>query len=168
MKDECISNSSTQQPSAIQSPSSTPTQRPSSLSSPPSSHVPTVQSNDDDTSSVTTEGPTADASIFPTYDVSERNKLLYDLRFSFHSQFVLILISLVLLTNRFLPYQANLHHLHCHIYQLHYLQKDATGLKSASYLIALHMKHLGSCTELLVIVMLMVHKLLGLLSEATL
>ena len=82
MKDECISNSSTQQPSAIQSPSSTPTQRPSSSPSPPSSHVPTVQSNDDDHSSVTTEGPTADASIFPTYDVSERNKLLYDLRFS--------------------------------------------------------------------------------------
>ena len=168
MKDECILNSFTRQPSpAIQSSSPTPTLRPSHLSSPPSSHVPTVQSNDDDTSSVTTEGPTADASIFPTYDVSERNKLLYDLRFWFHSQFVLILISLVLLTNRFLPYQANLHHLHCHMYQLHYLQKDVTGLKSASYLIAFHMKHLGSCTELLVIVMLMVHKL-GLLSEATL
>ena len=96
MKDECISNSSTQQPSAIQSPSSTPTQRPSSLSSSPSSHVPTVQSNDDDTSSVTTEGPTADASIFPTDDVSERNALFYDLRF--HSQFLLISIFSLLLT----------------------------------------------------------------------
>ena len=75
MKDECISNSSTQQPSAIQSPSPTPTRRPSTFSSSPSSHVPTVQSNDDDHSSVTTEGPTADASIFPTYDVSKRNEL---------------------------------------------------------------------------------------------
>ena len=76
MKDECILNSSAQQPSpAIQSSLPTPTLHPSSLSSPPSSHVPTVQSNDDDHSSVTTEGPTADASIFPTYDVSERNAL---------------------------------------------------------------------------------------------
>ena len=166
MKDECISNSSTQQPSAIQSSSPTPTQRPSPLSSSPSSHVPRVQSNDDDTSNVTREGPTADASIFPTDDVSERNKLCYDLRFWFHPQFLLISISF-LLTNRLCPYQANLHHLHCHMYQLHYLQKDVTGLKSGSYLIAFHMKHLGSCTELLVIVMLMVHKL-GLLSEATL
>ena len=100
MKDECILNSSTQQPSsAIQSSSPTPTQRPSPLSSPPSSHVPTVQSNDDDTSSATTQGPTADASIFPIYDVSERNTLFYDLRF--HSQFVLISISLRLI-NRFL------------------------------------------------------------------
>ena len=75
MKDECISNSSAIQPSAIQSPSPTPTRRPSTFSSSPSSHVPTVQSNDDDHSSVTTEGPTADASIFPTYDVSKRNEL---------------------------------------------------------------------------------------------
>ena len=82
MKDECILNSSTQQPSpAIQSSSPNPTLRPSPLSSPPSSHVPTVQSSNDDTSSVTREGPTADASIFPTNDVSERNKLCYDLRF---------------------------------------------------------------------------------------
>ena len=101
MKDECILNSSAQQPSpAIQSSLPTPTLHPSSLSSPPSSHVPTVQSKDD-TSSVTTKGPTVDASIFPTYDVSERNALIYDLRFCFHSQFVLILISL-LLTTRFL------------------------------------------------------------------
>ena len=73
MKDECISNSSTQQPSAIQSSSPDPTVRPSHLSSPPSSHVPTVQPNNDDTSSVTTEGPTVKASIFSTDDVSERN-----------------------------------------------------------------------------------------------
>ena len=70
MKDDCILNSSAQQPSpAIQSSSPTPTLRPSSSSS---SHVPTVKSNDD-TSSVTTEGPTADASMPPTYNVSERN-----------------------------------------------------------------------------------------------
>jgi hypothetical protein len=76
MKDECISNSSTQQPSpVIQSSSPTPTLLPSHLSSSPSSQVPTVQSNDDDTSSVTTEGPTADASIPPTDDVSKRNEL---------------------------------------------------------------------------------------------
>ena len=74
MKDECILNSSAQQPSpAIQSSSPTLTQRPSPLSSSPLSHVPTVQFNDDGTSSVSTGGPTADASIFPTYDVSERN-----------------------------------------------------------------------------------------------
>ena len=97
MKDECILNSSAQQPSpAIQSSSPTPTLLPSSLSSPPLSHVPTVQSNDDGTSSVsTTEGPTADASISPTYDVSERNALFYDIRFCFPSQFVLISISLL-------------------------------------------------------------------------
>ena len=76
MKDECISNSSTQQPSpAIQSSSPDPTLRPSHLLSSPSSQVPTVQSNDDDTTSVTTEGPTADASIPPTDDVSKRNAL---------------------------------------------------------------------------------------------
>ena len=90
MKDECVLNSSVQQPSpAIQSSSPDPTVRPSHLSSPPSSHVPTVQPNNDDTSSVTTEGPTVKASIFSTDDVSERNKLFYDLRFWFHSQFVL-------------------------------------------------------------------------------
>ena len=51
MKDECISNSSTQQPSpAIQSSSPDPTLRPSHLLSSPSSQVPTVQSNDDDMS----------------------------------------------------------------------------------------------------------------------
>ena len=99
MKDECILNSSAQQPSpAIQSSSPTPTQRPSSSSSPPSSHVPTVKSNDD-TSSVTTEGPTADASMPPTDDVSERNAF-YDLRFCFYSQFLLIDFSLN--TTRFL------------------------------------------------------------------
>ena len=76
MKDECILNSSAQQPSpAIQSSSPDPTLRPSHLSSSPSFQVPTVQSNDDDTSSVSTGGPTADASISPTYDVSERNTL---------------------------------------------------------------------------------------------
>ena len=90
MKDECILNSSAQQPSpVIQSSSPAPTQSPSHLSSPPSSHVPTVQPNNDDTSSVTTERPTVKASIFSTDDVSERNKLFYDLRFWFHSQFVL-------------------------------------------------------------------------------
>ena len=83
MKDECILNSSTQQPSAIQSSSPTPTQRPSPLSSSPLSHVPTVQPNNGDTSSISTEGPTADASIFPTDDVSERNALFNDIRFCF-------------------------------------------------------------------------------------
>jgi len=102
MKDECISNSLTKQPSpVIQSSSPDPTRRPSPLSSPPSSHVPTVQSNDDDTSSVSTKGPTVGASIFPTDDVSERNELMIYLRFCFPSQFVLISISL-LRTNRFL------------------------------------------------------------------
>ena len=131
MKDDCILNSSVQQPSpAIPSssptgefeeeeedpgkdyeldiglaleaaeaegdfPPLTPTQRPSSSSS---SNVPTVKSNDD-TSSVTTEGPTADASMPPTDDVSERNAF-YDLRFCFHSQFLLIDFSLN--TTRFL------------------------------------------------------------------
>ena len=100
MKDECILNSSTRQPSpAIQSSSPTPTLRPSSSSSLPSMYVPTVQSNDDGTSSTSTGGPTADASISPTDDVSERNAF-YDLRFCFHSQFLLIDFSLN--TTRFL------------------------------------------------------------------
>ena len=99
MKDECVLNSSSQQPSAIQSSSPTPTLHPSSFSSLPLSHVPIVQFNDDGTSSAT-QGPTADASMPLTYDVSESNALFNDLRFCFPSQFVLTSISL-LLTNRF-------------------------------------------------------------------
>ena len=164
MKDECISNSSVQQPSpAIQSSSPTPTLRPSPLSALPSMSMDVLY--DDGTSSVSTGGPTADASISPTDDVSERNAF-YDLRCCFHSQFLLIDFSLN--TTRFLHrrgmmitiliglplnlcrrlqqvHQSQLLLHHQPIYQLlHPLLQHPTVSKLKLFMMSMHMKHLGN------------------------